>query len=80
MFKFRTDSHKETEGCIKLALKQHQLRKYKEVYQANIEMIKTIIEKCNDAVNYARIYTNAKADKKMKGGYYIVLDKEYLDS
>lgn len=76
VYKFRTDNHKKTEACVKLLLKEHQLRKYKEVYQANIDMIKEIINKCDDAVAYTRVYSNTKAAKAMTGGYYIVLHKD----
>ena len=75
VYKFRTDNFKRTEACVKLMLKDHQLRKYKEVYEANIDMIKTIIQKCDETVTYTRVYSNAKAEREMKGGYYFVLDK-----
>jgi predicted GIY-YIG superfamily endonuclease len=76
LYKFRTDSHKKTEACIKLALKERQMRKFKEVYQVDIDMIKTVILRCDEAMNYTRVYSNAKADKMMKGGYYVVLEKD----
>lgn len=75
MYKFRTDSHKKTEACLKLMLKEHQLRKYKEVYQANIDMIKELVRKCDDTVAYAKVYSN-KANKNMTGGYYLVVHQE----
>lgn len=76
VYKFRTDNHKRTEACVKLMLKEHQLRKYKEVYQANIDMIKELINKCDDTVTYTRVYSNTKAAKEMTGGYYIVLQSD----
>lgn len=75
VFKFRTDSYKKTEACLKVMLKEHQLRKYKEVYQVNIDIIKTIIGKCDDTAQYIRVWTNSKAST-MTGGYYAVLDKD----
>ena len=78
VYKFRTDSHKATEACIKAMLKENQYRKYKEVYQANIDMIKALIAKCDDLVKYKRLYANARVDNKMTGGYYIVLEKDAL--
>ena len=79
IYKFRTDSHKKTEACLKLMLKEYQLRKYKEVYQANIDMIKTIIQKCDDTVTFTRLYSNVRPDKVLSGGYYIVLDKDSVE-
>ncbi|NBX50662.1 hypothetical protein EBT25_12165 [bacterium] len=57
-----------TEACVKALMKKYQLRKYKEVYQANLEMIKNLIEKCDEAATYTRVYTNIKAAKTMNGG------------
>lgn len=74
VYKFRTDSHKKTEACAKMMMKEHQLRKYKEVYEANIDMIKTIIRKCDETVAYTRIYSKKPSDS-MDGGYYLVLTK-----
>jgi len=76
IYKFRTNSFKKTEACLKLMLKEHQLRKYKEVYQANIDMIKTIIQKCDDTVQYTKVYSNVRAERNMTGGYYIVIEKD----
>jgi hypothetical protein len=50
-----------------------QLRKYKEVYEADLDMIKGLIEKCDETAAYKRVYTNTRGAKKMDGGYYMVL-------
>lgn len=76
VFKFRTDSYKKTEACVKLMLKERQLRKYKEVYECNLDMIKSIVQKCDDTASYTRVHTNVKADREMTGGYYMVLEKD----
>jgi phage anti-repressor protein len=76
VFKFRTDSHKKTEACVKAMLKDRQMRKYKEVYEADLDMIKGIIEKCDETAQYTRVYTNTRGAKKMDGGYYMVLQKD----
>lgn len=75
VYKFRTENHKKTEACVKLMLKEYQLRKYKEVYQANIDMIKTIIQKCDDTIAYTKVYSK-KASVKMDGGYYLIVSPE----
>lgn len=74
IFKFRTDSYKKTEGCLKVMLKEYQLRKYKEVYQVNLDIIKKIINKCDDTAEYIRTWTSKKPSQ-LTGGYYVVLDK-----
>lgn len=76
VYKFRTNSHKKTEACVKLMLKERQLRKYKEVYEAEIDFIKSIIQQCDDTVTYTRLYTDTRAAKKVDGGYYLVLAED----
>ena len=36
------------ESCIKIALKEHRYRKYKEIYEVTEEIIKEIAGKCAD--------------------------------
>lgn len=72
VFKFRTESHKATEACVKAMLREKQFRKYKEVYQADIDMIKSVIQKCDDVARYSRVYTSRRSSK-LTGGYYLVL-------
>lgn len=76
VFKFRTDSHKKTEACVKAMLKDKQMRKYKEVYEADLSMIKQIIGKCDETAQYTRVYANTRGVKNMDGGYYMVLQKD----
>lgn len=83
VFKFRTDSHKATEACVKALMRAHQYRKYKEVYEADLEMIKNIIKGCDGIAHYQQVYTKrhraAKGAAGMTGGsgaYYIVLAQD----
>jgi phage anti-repressor protein/predicted GIY-YIG superfamily endonuclease len=71
IYKFRTDSQKAIETCLKQWLKEYQLRKYKEVYQVNIDMIKEVLSRCNDIANWKIEYVNKKS--KMTGGFYVAL-------
>lgn len=75
VFKFRTDSHVATEACLKALLQPDRYRKYKEIYKADVNVIKKLIEKCDDAAKYKRIYTSRRAPV-MTGGYYLVLEKD----
>ena len=58
------------EGCLKAYLKKYQYRKYKEVYQADLSMIKEFTKSCSNIG--AKLIQN-QSKTKMKGGYYIVL-------
>jgi phage anti-repressor protein/predicted GIY-YIG superfamily endonuclease len=46
---FKTRCVEKVESCMKVMLKEHQYRKYKEVYQVDMELLKSIISKCDDA-------------------------------
>jgi superfamily II DNA or RNA helicase/phage anti-repressor protein len=65
------------EKCIKLFMKHYQYRKYKEVYQVNVDIIKQFINKCGDIAEMNLDIHLKEKNKSMKGGdnsnYYIAL-------
>lgn len=46
LFYLETDDAKTVEGCIKNFAKKYQYRKYKEVYEVNIDILKLLATKC----------------------------------
>jgi phage anti-repressor protein len=55
------------ESCVKKACKKFQYRKYKEVYELDIELLKIIIDDCNDFINaLARKIKNKIESKDVK--------------
>jgi len=38
------------ESCLKTIIKPHQYRKYKEIYEIDIDHIKSVIRSCSDLV------------------------------
>lgn len=74
VFKWRTDDLKSMENCVKSFLDKERHTKYKEIYRANLEMIKMIIQKCDEIQQAKREYTMRSASS-LTGGYYIVLMK-----
>jgi phage anti-repressor protein/predicted GIY-YIG superfamily endonuclease len=75
IYKYRTDDLRGVEDCVKNALKDVRVRKYKEIYKADINVIKKIIGKCQDIQNIKHNYTKRKPSL-MTGGYYIGLFKD----
>lgn len=71
VFKWRTDDLKSMENCVKAFLDKERHMKYKEIYKANLEMIKMIIHKCDEIQQAKREYTMRSASS-MNGGYYVV--------
>jgi hypothetical protein len=72
------------ERCIKGIAKKFQYRKYKEVYEMDIESLKELLETCAEVSNkFERIYERDKKNvskkiKDLKGGkfnYFMFIDK-----
>lgn len=71
LFTYETDDIESVEACVKALMKKNQYRKYKEVYKADIDMIKGVIHGCSE-LNLKMRYRSRKAPT-MKGGYYIAV-------
>lgn len=46
LYQYETDNIDQVESCVKAHLKTAQYRKYKEVYQVNLNIIKNVIQTC----------------------------------
>jgi len=65
---YETEDIDAVEICIKGFMKKYQYRKYKEVYQTNIDIIKNFINKCGDIVNTDYNLHLINKNKSQKGG------------
>lgn len=70
IFIYETNDIDTVEGCVKLLAKKYQYRRSKEVYQADIDLLKDLIVKCAD------FNENVSLTKKHKplqvGGNYCI--------
>ena len=69
---FETDNINEVENCLKAVLKTKQYRKRKEFYQIDIDSLKKILEKCEEATLVAK-------GKKVPANFdkhYIMIEKK----
>jgi phage anti-repressor protein len=73
LYKYRTDKLKATEGCVKAWLQEYNYRKYKEVYEVDIDVIKKVISQCGSIG--AKLVAKEKGRKEMVGGHYLVFTK-----
>ncbi len=73
LYTYRTDDFAGAEGCVKSFLKKYQYRKYKEVYQTDLQMIKELLKSCSE-IGAKLVHKTSKS--VMNGGYYIILDKD----
>jgi hypothetical protein len=55
------------ESCLKAWLRDRRYRKYSDVYQADLDMIKQIVDGCNN-IGELKLTYQSKAESKLGGG------------
>jgi phage anti-repressor protein len=70
LYIYETDDIDAVEKCIKAFMKIYQYRKYKEVYQVNIDIIKHFINKCGDIDGSEYNINLVDKNKSIKGGNF----------
>ena len=70
LFQFDTENIDQVELCIKAYMKKAQYRKYKEIYQVDLDIIKKTIKNCDTEINEINKEIDKK-NKKLKGGNLI---------
>jgi len=79
LFQYETDNIDQVEKCVKIFMKKAQYRKYKEIYQVDLDIIKKTIKNCDVEINEINKEIERK-NKKQKGGKIInkIDEKEIL--
>jgi phage anti-repressor protein len=54
IFEYETENIKQVETCIKTLMKHAQYRKYKEVFQIDINIIEKFIKQCDNNINLVK--------------------------
>jgi phage anti-repressor protein/predicted GIY-YIG superfamily endonuclease len=73
LFVYEVNDIDTVEKCVKTQMKKFQYRKYKEVYQININILKEVIQKCDD---FEVLFKSPDVSFKQLGGnLYLVYDK-----
>lgn len=52
------------EACIKRSVREHQYRKYKEIYEIDIDVLKQVLTMCTDFTNEMQKFVTSKAGSK----------------
>lgn len=68
MFVYKTDDAVAVEACAMSVLKKHKYRKFKEVYEADIDTIKATIEGCGALVNKVQLPVKRNRRGNTSGG------------
>ena len=67
IFQYETDNLEQVESCIKSYMKKSQYRKYKEIYQVDLDIIRKAVNECDIRINQYNADIE-KFNKKQKGG------------
>lgn len=73
LYVYKTGDTVASETCVKGFMKRYQYKKYKEVYQADLPMIKELMRDCAKIGNKL---VHKKQRSEMDGGYYIVVAED----
>ena len=76
LYVYETDDINEIERCVKSYAKQYQYRKYKEVYKADINMLKDLINDCGEFNEKTNLKIKWKSNTQKGGNYYIAIFKK----
>ena len=76
LYVYETDNIDEVERCVKSYAKQYQYRKYKEVYKADINMLKDLINDCGEFNEKTNLKIKWKSNKQTGGNHYIAIFRE----
>jgi len=76
---YEADNIIELEKCVKLLMKSGQYRKYKEVYQVDIDIIKKVIKDCDSKLTEINDAISKQNQKKItKGGKTLITKNDRL--
>lgn len=75
LYMHRAENIAGVEGCVKGWLKEKRYRKYKEVYQADISIIKELISSCGK-IGAKLHFKNTKVRFNPEDNHYIVITKD----
>ena len=71
---FETENIDAVEGCLKSLLRKYQYKKRKEFYQVDLNLIKELLNRCENLTLIGK-NTNKKKTIKQLGGYFIYVNK-----
>ena len=75
---YEADNIEQLESCVKLMMKKAQYRKYKEIYQVDIDIIKNVIKDCDTKLNQINNMIDRKNKKKKENKISNITNKDKL--
>ncbi len=76
LYVYETDDIDNIEKCVKTYAKQYQYRKYKEVYKADLNMLKDLINDCGEFNEKTNLKIKWKSNKQNGGNHYVAIFRD----
>ena len=76
LYVYETDDIDNIEKYVKTYAKQYQYRKYKEVYKADLNMLKDLINDCGEFNEKTNLKIKWKSNKQNGGNHYIAIFRD----
>ena len=76
LYVYETNDIDNIEKCVKTYAKQYQYRKYKEVYKADLNMLKDLINDCGEFNKKTNLKIKWKSNKQTGGNHYIAIFRD----
>jgi hypothetical protein len=75
---YETDNVDEVENCIKSYAKKYKYRKYKEIYETDLDMLKELVNDCGDFSKniMLKMKNRSKIQKGEGANYYLAVYKD----
>ena len=71
LFQYETDNIDQVESCVKALMKKSQYRKYKEVYQVDLDILRKTIVDCDKKINEINNEIEKRNKKNIKNNLQI---------
>lgn len=62
IYEYETENVEQVEQCVKSLIKAAQYRKYKEVYEIDLKIIRRFIKRCDKDINIVKKIINSKVE------------------
>ncbi len=76
IYVYETDNIDAVEQCVKRYAKEYQYRKYKEVFKADINMLKDLINDCGEFDEKTSLKMKHRSQHQDGGNYYVAIYKD----
>lgn len=75
LFLLETDNLQQVEECVKTFVREYQYRKYKEIYEIDLDMLKEMVHDCAAFAENVHVKKQFKRSMQRTGNYFMAIYK-----